>query len=299
MTQPRWHVLGAGAMGCLFAAGLRDAGCHVTLVMREQALPILEFELESDRGKRVLSLPVCNAESGGTVSHLLVTTKAYDVAPAVVSMAHRLAATSRVLVMANGMGYAEEIAATCPGIDPYLGTTTEGAYRSGLRHIHHAGRGSTVIGRRGEEVAPSWFEPWQRVTADCRWEKAIDAALWRKLAINCAINPLTAQQGCRNGELLDRQHLRGQLGALCQEIAQVSEAAGYSSAAGDLRDAVEEVVRGTAANYSSMHQDLHNGRRTEIDYITGYLLRVARHHGIEAPLNRALLEDIKGLESGA
>jgi 2-dehydropantoate 2-reductase len=228
---------------------------------------------------------------------LLVTTKAYDVATAVESIAHRLAPAGQVLVLANGMGFAEDLAAACPGISPYFGTTTEGAHRSARGHIRHAGQGSTLIGRSGQAMPPAWFAAWRRVTADCSWEAAIELALWRKLAINCAINPMTALHDCRNGDLLARSPLRHQVAALCREIAEVSEAAGFSPVARALHDAVLTVIRGTAANYSSMQQDLHAGRRTEIDYITGYLLRVASDLGIDAPANRALFEEVKRLDA--
>jgi 2-dehydropantoate 2-reductase len=55
------------------------------------------------------------------------------------------------------------------------------------------------------------------------------------------------------------------------------------------------VIRATAANYSSMLQDLRAGRGTEIKYITGYLLRIAARHGVPAPHNRALMEEVRRL----
>jgi 2-dehydropantoate 2-reductase len=55
---------------------------------------------------------------------------------------------------------------------------------------------------------------------------------------------------------------------------------------------VVRVIAATAANRSSMLQDVAAGRRTEIDYITGYLVRAARHHGVAAPHNEALLAGV-------
>jgi 2-dehydropantoate 2-reductase len=295
VTTPHWHVLGAGAIGSLFAAGLQGAGCDVTLLTREAPLPARRVALVSGGRTREFRFPVCKATAGDPVSHLLVTTKAYDAATAVASIAHRLAPAADVLVLANGMGLAEELRAACPGVAPYFGTTTEGAYRSGPGQVTHAGSGITLIGRSGQAGPPGWFAHWRRVTTDCRWEPDIEAALWRKLAVNCAINPLTAVAGCRNGELLNRESLRRRLDILCREIEQVSEAAGYTAAAQDLNDSVERVIRATATNFSSMLQDLRAGRRTEIDYITGYLLRIADRQGVDAPANRAMMEEVENL----
>ena len=113
------------------------------------------------------------------------------------------------------------------------------------------------------------------------------------MAVNCAINPLTALHGCANGELAQRPELARKVTALCNEITQVSYAAGFTSTAQSLPQTVTEVIKKTAANRSSMLQDVSAGRQTEIDYITGYLLRTAKDHGIVAPHNTEMFERIK------
>jgi 2-dehydropantoate 2-reductase len=62
-----------------------------------------------------------------------------------------------------------------------------------------------------------------------------------------------------------------------------------------VEQAVTEVIAGTANNRSSMLQDVQGGHRTEIDYITGYLLAVARRHSIAAPGNQSLLERVHNM----
>ena len=63
------------------------------------------------------------------------------------------------------------------------------------------------------------WEAWRRLPLDCRWEARIDEFLWRKLAVNCAVNPLTARHGCLNGELLERTALTRELELVCVEPA--------------------------------------------------------------------------------
>ena len=57
------------------------------------------------------------------------------------------------------------------------------------------------------------------------------------------------------------------------------------------------MIESTAANISSMLQDIRQQRHTEIDYITGYLLRRARAHGLTLPVNSRLYEQIKRKEN--
>jgi 2-dehydropantoate 2-reductase len=294
VTAHHWHVLGAGAMGCLFAARLQDSGCDITLVVRDTRPDPVALVLEDGEDAREMKFPTTTAADRAPISHLLVTTKAYDVVDAVSSLAHRLDRDSQVLLLANGLGFASELSGRYPWLAPYCGTTTEGAYRVSSFRIRHAGHGATRIGRSGEPNPPAWFAPW-RALENCLWEQDIDSALWEKLAVNCAINPLTAVHDCRNGELLSRPELAREVDALCNEIARVSEAAEFAPIAAGLRARVEEVIRNTASNHSSMLQDCRAGRTTEIDYITGQLLRVADLHGIAAPRNRSLLEQVKRL----
>jgi 2-dehydropantoate 2-reductase len=252
--------------------------------------------VEHDGTRQEIQLPISATGDIAAITHLLVTTKAYDVSNAVADVAHRLDERCQLLLLVNGMGLAEALHLDHPALDIYCGTTTEGAYRVAPRHIHHAGTGQTRIGKAGQRGPAPWFGQWPRAIDNCTWDAAIDEALWLKLAINCAINPLTAIHDCRNGELAQRQHLTSELNELCNEIATISRAAGFENTAANLKQAVNAVVAGTADNHSSMLQDVRAGRRTEIDHITGYLLAAARRHGIAAPHNTTLLASIHDID---
>jgi len=291
----RWHVLGAGAIGCLFADAL---ACDTTLLLRGGAAPgerQLRVERGDNQSERTVSVQAATAS--GTIDHLLVTTKAYDAATAVRSLAQRLGPDSVVVLLVNGMGVAEEIRPLLPTDRIYAGTTTEGAYRLAPLHIRHAGRGATHIGSLSASLpaTPPWFSAFEASELDCTWEREINAALWQKLAVNCVINPLTALHRCQNGELSRRADLASEVEALCQEIMQVSVAAGFTQTARKLRRSVATVIAGTADNRSSMLEDVENARPTEIEYITGYLLDTAARHGIDAAHNRELYEKVKTL----
>jgi 2-dehydropantoate 2-reductase len=296
VSETSWHVLGAGAMGCVFATYLQRGGNMVTLLLRDPPpASSLALEVSGDDGINAVAFAASHAQDDGPIGKLLVTTKAYDVCTAVHSVAHRFSADTQVLLLANGLGFAAELKAQLPHLDCYLGTTTEGAFRVGTRQIHHAGRGLTRIGKPGQAAPPNWLGQWQSSVPGCSWDSDIEHALWLKLALNCAINPVTAVYRCRNGELL-QPAIADEVSALCAEIAAVSRAAGYAAITADLQLQVNEVIRATAKNRSSMLQDMLAGRRTEIDYITGKLLSVAREHGVAAPHNEKWMQRVLALE---
>lgn len=282
-------------MGCLFSNALRQAGCDITLIVRDSSTPsevMVEHASHSDR------FPVAHSHysDSSSIDNLLVTTKAYDVDNALASIAHRLEKYSQVVLLVNGMGFLKNADAALPPLCCYPGTSTEGAYRLDKLHIRHAGTGTTRLGQPGTDTPPLWFDNWSNSPLDCVWENDIEQALWHKLAINCAINPLTAVHQCPNGDLLKAEKLKRELDFLNEEIALVADAAGFTKIASDLEKSVEQVIKGTAGNFSSMLQDVTAGRRTEIDYITGYLLSEAERLGMDTPHNRQLYARVKSFE---
>jgi len=85
---------------------------------------------------------------------------------------------------------------------------------------------------------------------------------------------------CRNGDLQAHQC---EVATLCAELAELLECCGQPAAAQDLQNEVERVIQATAANYSSMYQDVASGRRTEISYLLGYACQAAARHQLSLP----------------
>ena len=116
--------------------------------------------------------------------------------------------------------------------------------------------------------------------------------LWRKFAVNCAVNALTVLHDCRNGELLTRPAATAELTALCEEIATVLEALPRAPAIGPLWPQVVSVLEASAANVSSTLQDVRAGRPTELGWLNGWLLALAGEQGLECPRNRAIARQL-------
>ncbi|WEW57527.1 2-dehydropantoate 2-reductase (Ketopantoate reductase) (KPA reductase) (KPR) [Emydomyces testavorans] len=120
-----------------------------------------------------------------------------------------------------------------------------------------------------------------------------------KLAINCVINPLTALNDCQNGDLLYNYNLSRVQRLLLIEISAVIRAlpdlqhipgimARFSPER--LRTLAVSVMHKTAANTSSMLQDMRMGKETEIEYINGYIVRRGEELGIKCALNYMLVQ---------
>jgi len=199
--------------------------------------------------------------------------------------------------MHNGMGTASDVEKALANNPIVLATTTHGAYKPDNQHVLHTGHGTTQVGGYNDKGMQCTFlkDVMHNALPEAIWNPHIQSALWTKLAINCAINPLTAIHQCKNGELAQPE-FKIQLESITQELVEVMSKEGIAIEFRSLFDTVMQVVNATAENYSSMRQDVFHQRRTEIDFITGYLLKAAEKHRINTPENLKLYQRIKQIE---
>ena len=288
----RWHILGAGSMGTLWAARLARAGLPVTLILRNAArLHAYEAAhgLTLVEGEQTHLLPVTAQlpEADEPIERLLLTCKAYDAERAIAQIAHRLKHGADVVLLQNGLGSQQAVAASVPHVRCIFASSTEGAFRESDWRVVFAGAGHTWLGDTRQGEAPHWLEDLQRSHIAHEWSPTILSRLWRKLALNCAINPLTVLYNCRNGGL---QAHRAEVDTLCDELAALLKRCDQAAAADNLNTEVHRVIQATANNYSSMHQDVAQGRRTEISYLLGYACEAARQRQFAVPHLHALYQ---------
>ena len=280
-----WHILGAGSLGTLWATRLSRAGVPVRLILRDEA------RLSSYRQAKGLTLvehgvahtyPVIGEtpHSQEPIHRLLVACKAYDAENAIAQLQHRLVPDAELILLQNGLGSQDAVAAQLPRARCIFASSTEGAFRDGDWRVVFAGHGYTWLGDAGHPTPPLWLDDLHAAGIPHEWSTDILTRLWRKLALNCAINPLTVLYQCRNGGLHDHQC---EVATLCAELTELLECCGQPAAAEALHSEVERVIHATAANYSSMYQDVANARRTEISYLLGYACQAAARHQLVLP----------------
>jgi 2-dehydropantoate 2-reductase len=132
---------------------------------------------------------------------------------------------------------------------------------------------------------------------EVRIAPGVTALLWGKLVVNAAINPLTALLRVPNGALLERPTTRALLAETASEAAAVAAAQNVTLPYPDPVAMVTSVAQRTAANRSSMLQDVLRGAPTEIDAINGAVVRTAEQLGVPAPINRVLWQLVDGLST--
>lgn len=292
----RIGVVGVGALGTLFAVKLIAAGHEVVLQVprettREQILR-RGLVLQRGRTKKTARPAAVVADPAQTAPAELVLflVKAYATEEAAPAAARLCAADGVVLSLQNGLGNLEILQAVVGRARVLGGVTAQGAFLREPGWAVHAGEGSTFVGEaqgpataRVREVA----ELFTAAALPAQVTDDLEGQLWGKLLLNAAINPLTALLRVRNGMLRDGPAAE-LLDLAVAEAAAVARARGVRLPYDDPGAMARAVVAATARNRSSMLQDLTRGRPTEVEQISGALVREGERVGVPTPVNRVL-----------
>lgn len=282
-------VVGAGALGCVLAALLsRHREVHV--VARRGTASALDTQggirLEG-RAAGLYPVQVHRRPAAPRGAAILVAVKAYDLEEALAELASRLDPSHLVVVLQNGLGV-RTLAERVLGRPVLRAVTFLAASRLGPGRVVYNAAGRTYL-PRDEGVLALWRSAGLAATP----VDDLARPVWRKLAVNAVINPLSAVLGVPNGALLRSPHL---VEGLVEEMVPVARAAGQRLQVRRTTADILAHIRRTAQNTSSMLQDLEAGRRTEIDWINGALVRVADGAGLAVPRHRQLVEMVRFLE---
>jgi 2-dehydropantoate 2-reductase len=294
-------VVGAGAIGTLFGVKLKKAGHDVNFLVKNNSIVSTlrsnGFSLIEKGERETVNCPVFSTDN---IPHrdfdlILLAVKAPDTEGAILSL--RGIETKYLLALQNGMGQ-QEIIRDYFGEDRILiGVTGEGALYISPGVVEHTGRGETVVtSYKDESGAIHVAEIFKGAGFKTLVENNVEYVLWGKLIINSAINPISALTGRRNGELLKSVELLGLMREILKEGILVANSIGIELPYTPFLNRLEEILKKTALNKSSMLQDIERKRKTEIDYINGYILKRAKEKNIDVPLNRAFYILIKALE---
>ncbi|QLE86433.1 2-dehydropantoate 2-reductase [Shewanella sp. Scap07] len=299
-------ILGAGAIGQSFAYQLRSNDSTPLLINRgntqqnhQQTLTFKQGQSSTPYLCPLASVSQITAQqvSLAHVKLLIVTVKAYQVVDALRPLIAMLPPQCHILLMHNGLGPHEVVESQLQGRGLSLGTTSQGALLHNQWQVEKTGDGKTQIGHYVGPLMPNAIKSRLLSIANSQWCEPILPFLWQKLAVNVAINPLSAINLCCNGELIDEKY-RSTINKLTEEVITVAAADGIELELTHLLERIYAVIDLTANNRSSMLQDISFERITEIDAINGYVAAKAKHYGLNANENDTMVARIRSLQNG-
>lgn len=296
-AEGRVAIFGTGALACLFGARLARAHVDVTLVgtWQEALRAIAAHGVHVEDGPASWSAPVSTVHVGQSVPPadlVLVLVKSHRTRAVAAHAAALVSPGGLLVTLQNGLGNREALADALGSERVAAGVVTLGAT------LLAPGRVRAHPGQVLLDAAPATRDAVARFAARLRQSgfpadlvPDFEPVVWRKLAVNCAINPLTALRSVTNGELLLRAEDRDLLERAAREVAEVAEARGVRLEA-DAALLALDVARQTSGNRSSMLQDVARGVPTEIEALNGAVVREARRFGVSTPVNDWLYAEV-------
>jgi 2-dehydropantoate 2-reductase len=298
MTQPlKIVVMGAGAVGCYHGGMLARAGHDVVLIARPQHVEAIardglrmETRTFDERVRLAASIDPGAVQGANLV---LFCVKSTDTEAAGAQIRPYLAPDALVLCLQNGVDNADRLRTVLPSHQVSAAVVYVATEMAGPGHVKHHGRGELVI----EPSAASDAVAKALTAAGVPTEVSgnVRGALWTKLVINCAYNAVSAIAQRPYGEAVAGEGVKDVMRDVVDECLAVAKAEGVQLP-GDVHAAVGKIVESMPAQYSSTAQDLARGKRTEIDYLNGLIVRRGEALGVKTPANRALWALVKLLE---
>lgn len=299
-------VIGAGAIGSLFGALLSAAGNEVTLVARAPHVAAIARDGMRLEGRTTGTFRISASTeipASARTELALLTVKTPDLEIATTMLGRSALTPIPAVALQNGLGVETTVerALTAAGWPDARAWIVRGInsipatlVRPGV--VRHAGEGEVLLsdfssGRHAEGIS----EAFRAAGIPTRVDTDRERTVWRKVLVNAAINPVTADHGIPNGRLLLDPY-RGQALQLLDEALSVAQAEGIRFTDVDAQRELWRVVRATAENRSSMLQDLDRGRKTEIDAISGTLLQRGKARGLSLPATDRIVQRIHAKE---
>ncbi len=328
----RIGILGAGAIGSIEGGLLTKAGHDVTLIDQwpehVEAMKRVGLRLSGSCGEHVIAVKALHLHEAQSVdepfSAVFLAVKSYDTEWAThfaLGLLGRARGGSHGIVVDFQNGINDERVAAIAGRERTLGcviTISAGMYEPGHAMRTDTGQIGFKIGEhdgrdteRARELAAI-----MSAVAETKVTTNLFGERWSKLAINCMANPLSGLTGLGTLAVRTEPKIAAVGVHLGAEAIMVGRAVGYEvepiygiptqryvdayrgAGLAALLDEIAAIARQRGGGEPSLLQDVRKKRRTEIDYLNGYVCEQGKKHGVPTPFNDAVVATIRALGVG-
>ena len=299
-------IVGQGAIGLLCYHRLSQTNKDNTADKLISLLPSTKTSLtryafsEINGEAKEFPLTIANNLTIASAQLIIFCVKSYQATDALKAIHHLIAEDAIIIVTHNGLGTLEEMSYLFkPSQSLFTLLLTQGAKKIADYHIEHTGEGESNLGiiwgapvdDKKRNLLNFMTQSLQKVN----FQENIQQAQWGKLAVNCVINPISALENIENGKItlpIYQEAVR----EIIKEVVLLGAKEDVELYENLLLSLVMKVAERTKHNTSSMRADILNRRRTEIDYINGYIHHLGEKHQLATPMNTKLWLAVKELE---
>lgn len=296
-------VIGAGAMGSIYGCHL-SRGHEVYLVdAAEKLVGHIQKEgikLMEDGVEEVYHLPAVSTTEGiGPVDLVILFVKALFSRAALSENRGLLGPDTYLMTLQNGSGHEDILGEFVSRDRIIIGTTEDNGAVLGLGHIRRGGVGNTNVGMLTEDregFLPRLKEAFDGCGFHVNIHENIQQLIWDKLFTNVSLSAVTGILQVDMGYIASNRHAWDMTVRLIREAAGVARAMGLSADDEEIIARVRRTSEMSPGGCTSIRADLRDGRRTEVDTISGSVVRAARRHGVPVPTHEFVVEMVHAME---
>jgi 2-dehydropantoate 2-reductase len=297
-------VVGAGAMGSMTGGLLKEGGEDVCLYnTNKKHIERIRKDgliLDGIGGERAISIEATDVvEDIGPTDLIIIFVKSYDTEAAAQAATKIATQKTALLTLQNGLGNVEILEKVFGHQRVLAGTSDAAATIVEPGRIRHTANGNIYIGEtdgqlteRVEKIVGLFKTAGFKAYASDN----VMGLIWTKLIFNLAINPLGAILRAKCRKLIDNEPSRVTMKLIVEEALRVAEAKGVRLLNENMVQAAYDLAEKNADSFCSMAQDIIKGKKTEIDFISGAVVREGKKIGVNTPINQTMTYLVKAIE---
>jgi 2-dehydropantoate 2-reductase len=296
-------IIGAGAMGMLFG-GYLSRNNYVVLIDTDKArvdeINKNGISIREPGGSRLQAhaRAACSPEGLGEMELAMLWVKAMDSRSALEACRRLAGPTTFLMSLQNGSGHDAVLKEFAAEEQIIVGTTQHNSSIVEPGVISHGGAGKTFIGPIAGDR--NRLKPIEQTMNRCGIETEISEnirrRIWEKLFLNASASALTAILQTRLGFLLESRPAALLIGRLVREAVAVANAEGMGFEEESIQRDIRTLVENAREGYPSIYADIHDGRKTEVDAISGYVVAAGKRNNVPVPSHEFVVELIHALE---
>lgn len=299
----RIAVIGAGAMGSIYGGHL-SLNNEVYLVDTNQKVVDHVNEnglLLQENGEDVRYTPKATVSTADMepVDLIILFVKALFSKAALAGNKNLIGENTYVLTLQNGSGHEDILSEFVKEDHIVIGTTEDNGAVLGMGHIRHGGKGRTNVGMLVEDkegFLPKLKESFDSCGFDVLIHENIQQLIWDKLFTNVSLSALTGVLQVDMGFIAANAHAWTMTERLVHEAVEVATAMGLTFDEEAILEKVRKTSEGSPNGCTSIRADLRDGRKTEVDTISGSVVRAARKYNVPAPTHEFIVEMVHAME---
>ena len=297
-------VLGSGAMGCLFGSYLSKRNNVFLIGRNPEKQAFLDkngIVVREHDGIEARYHPHAVSDCTGlpAVDLLIIFVRVMDTLTALEKNKAVIGPDTYILTLQNGAGHDEKLLKYVDSSHAIIGSTKHSSSIVEPGLIFHSGTGKTAIGALSNDSDIGFIA--DELTAcgfPCSVSESIKKQIWDKLFVNTAASSLTGVLQVPLGYILDDPYANSLMRKMVHEAVEVAKAEGFACFDEDqVLKSVVEVIENGKKGYTSIYTHVKTGQKSEVDYISGYVLKRAKELGVPAPAHEMVVTLIHALEN--